>query len=118
MKFLELLLTEKLDLPHLKLLDPIKDNTIVKDPNLYINEKVHISIEVPHFSDSLSLEFADSLGGPPSEESWGISNLAIYAISCDEPNCKRISDELEDSSFGGDEVVGWKFGIVMKITIE
>mmetsp|Transcript_4498 Transcript_4498/g.696 ORF Transcript_4498/g.696 Transcript_4498/m.696 type:complete len:81 (+) Transcript_4498:958-1200(+) len=50
--------------------------------------------------------FQDSLNENVNNESWGISNFRIYAISC-EGNCSRVAEELVDDSFSNEALVGW-----------
>jgi hypothetical protein len=51
------------------------------------DSKINVSIEIPHFSDELHLRLEDNLDENTDNESWGVSNLMIYAIRCVEPNC-------------------------------
>lgn len=67
---------------------------------------VEASAEFAHFSDDLTIRFEDNLGSRPNDESWGISDLNIYVISCKD-GCNVVASELTEDSFAADSIKGW-----------
>lgn len=64
---------------------------------------IDVTVEVPHFHDSLTIRLEDSLNQATTDESWGISNFRIYLIAC-EDDCEIVSEELGDDSFNADDL--------------
>jgi hypothetical protein len=63
---------------------------------------------MPHFSPTLDIMMEDSLNEATTNESWAISDFAIFFISCEEDSsCENVADTLNEDSFGADAVVGW-----------